>query len=158
MLGQRNASKVTKIAILIRTANIPLFASILNFPSHKRMKIIAENAAEATTTAFHHDCDANKPILPVKKPAVAIMQQMPAITPIDSFPKTFDSNHEPSGQSIPGWRIKNLRLCPAYNRCTSPCSSRKIPNNILSIYIIIAMKAEGGNEGGQRGIGHYFIF
>ncbi len=83
------------------SANNPVLTIVRGFPFQRRMKIIEENTALAVTAGRHQDCDANKPIPPTIKPAAATAQKIPARILTGPSP-ILESDHEPSGQFIPG--------------------------------------------------------
>jgi len=120
-------SAASRIAMLMRSPTIPCSSRFCILPFQKRIKVREENATTPMTTGRHQAWLKSIPIPPTMRPVAASINKILARFLADSFPRSLENAHDPSGQTIPGLSSKNLALCPKYNKWTRLCSTMNMP-------------------------------
>ena len=90
-----------------------------------------DNPAEVIAATRHQSARKNIPRPLAAMPKAISTRAAVASSRVVSSPNNFENSQDLSGQVISGRSSKSRPLCPAYNRCTKPCSTKKIPIKML---------------------------
>lgn len=103
-------SPIRRIMMLINILYPPWSSILYQCPFQVRTKTSVDNTADATMNDRHHLASKKRPMPEMIKPA-AIMAQTVAVTIRNvSTLRYLENTHDASGQTMPDWSSKNLRL------------------------------------------------